>query len=130
MGFPAVLARMEGVVPGPFEKGQWLMAYEGLPGWCCEYPYGLCVAFAIADAPVDDEWLAQASLWLSSLRDNLDDGLLLDDGTLYLVRRCDSASESIVLQTCLEQQAAVARWLTAHSLAAQGGSRYSARRSA
>ncbi|BBE08770.1 Putative uncharacterized protein [Mycoavidus cysteinexigens] len=72
------------------------------------------MACAIERESLDDTWLVQASLWLASVRGNLDDSLLLEDGKLWLTRRYAPKLEYAVGQTQLNQQLAIARWLATH----------------
>lgn len=58
-----------------------------------------------------DAWLLRTCLWLTSARDRLDDGLLLNGDRLWLVRRHSQDITPCELDTVLRQQAATARYL-------------------
>ncbi|WP_157664180.1 hypothetical protein [Burkholderia ubonensis] len=117
---PEVLLRMDSVRFGALQGGRWPMVMGDQTGWCSTVKHGICAAFVVDAAPLDELWLVQASLWLASLREQLDDSLWLDDGTLYFTRRYDRDIAANQLRVGLEQQGAVARWLNAHHAAVLG----------
>ncbi|WP_126353852.1 hypothetical protein [Mycoavidus cysteinexigens] len=114
MKLPPFIAALDAVLVQRHSSGRCWLTFYGLPGWCADYPCGLCVACAIERESLDDTWLVQASLWLASVRGNLDDSLLLEDGKLWLTRRYAPKLEYAVGQTQLNQQLAIARWLATH----------------
>lgn len=111
MKLPSFIAELESVLVHRHDRGRWWLTLDGLPAWCADYPYGLCIACAIEREAFDDAWLAQVSLWLASVRGNLDDSLLLEDNRLWLTRRYAPQPESATGQTQLNQQLAIVRWL-------------------
>lgn len=111
MKLPASLAALEWVTVRQFNGGRWTLALAGTPGWCREYAQGICIAVALALVSIDDAWLLRTCLWLASLRSNLDDSLLLENGALWLVRRHAHEISSVELEASLGQQLAVAGWL-------------------
>lgn len=117
---PACIRHVGSVSIGGAQRGRWPLTMDELSGWCGGGAYGVCVAFAVDGAPHDAAWLAHAALWLASLRSQPDDALWLDDGKLYFVRRYDCDVDAAVLRVGIEQQGAVARWLSAHHEAARG----------
>ncbi|MCU1748805.1 hypothetical protein [Pseudomonas sp. 6D_7.1_Bac1] len=113
MKFPTALAALESISTLERSGGRWLITLSGVPGWCWEYPQGLCVALVIERPLIDDQWLAQLSLWLASVPGSLDDSLLLEGERLLLVRRYESDLASVELQAQINQQLTIARWLAA-----------------
>lgn len=90
------------------------MTLSGVPGWCWEYPSGLCIASVIERNPIDDEWLVRASLWLASIPDSLDDSLLLEGERVFLIRRHDLQCPPLELQARVQQQLSIACWFATH----------------
>ena len=90
------------------------MTLSGVPGWCWEYPLGLCVALAIERDPIDDEWLVRTSLWLASIPQSLDDSLLVEGERVFLIRRHDLQCSPLELQARVQQQLSVACWFASH----------------
>lgn len=89
---------------------RWQMTLAGVPGWCWEYPLGLCVALAIERPSIDDEWLVRSCLWLASMHDSLDDSLLLEGERLFLVRSYKIGGASLDLEARINQQLAIVSW--------------------
>jgi hypothetical protein len=113
------LAQLDSVSVGDAQHGRWLLLMGELIGWCGQGVHGMCVAFAIDAAPYDEGWLLHAALWLASLRSQPDDALCIESDQLYLVRRYDHDIGTAELRAGIEQQAAIARWLSAHHAAAR-----------
>lgn len=114
MKFPSSLAGLESIQVFERVGPRWHMTLSGVPGWCWEYPLGLCVALAIERSAIDDEWLVRTSLWLASIPEGLDDSLLLEGERVFLVRRHDYQSPPQELETRVQQQLSIAGWFATH----------------
>lgn len=114
MNFPSSLVGLETVRVLSKVGQRWHMSLSGVPGWCWEYPLGLCVALAIECESIDDEWLVRASLWLASIPQSLDDSLLVECERVFLIRRHDLQCPPLELQARLQQQLSIACWFTTH----------------
>ena len=76
------------------------------------FQHGVCVASAIEQSGLGDEWLARATLSLATMRGALDDSLWLEGESLWLVRRYPTDIDDAELEASLGQQHAIARWLS------------------
>ena len=114
MKFPSSLAGLETIRVLSREGQRWHMTLSGVPGWCWEYPLGLCVALAIERASIDDDWLVRASLWLASIPQSLDDSLLLEGERVFLIRRHESPCPPHELEARVQQQLSIACWFATH----------------
>ncbi|MBV4465829.1 hypothetical protein KVG95_21105 [Pseudomonas sp. SWRI79] len=114
MKFPTALAALESISALERSGGRWLITLSDVPGWCWEYPQGLCVALVIERPSIDDQWLIQLTLWLASVPGSLDDSLLLEGDRLLLVRRYELDLTSVELETRINRQLTIARWLATH----------------
>lgn len=112
MNFPICLQSIEPIEAIRHDGQRWLIAFYGVPGWCREFSYGLCVALAIERPSIDDEWLARSCLWIASMPDSLDDCLVVEGGRVLLVRRYEIETPSLELNVRINQQLAVARWFS------------------
>ncbi|AZE50005.1 hypothetical protein C4K04_4341 [Pseudomonas chlororaphis] len=120
MNFPSSLAGLETIRVHSRVGQRWHMTLSGVPGWCWEYPLGLCVALAIERTSIDDEWLVRTSLWLASIPESLDDSLLLDGANIFLVRRHDSQCPPRELEARVQQQLSIACWFATHDASHPG----------
>lgn len=114
MKFPSSLVGLESVQVFSRVGQRWHITLSGNPGWCWEYPLGLCVALVIERKSIDDEWLARASLWLASIPQSLDDSLLVEAELVFLIRRHDLQCPPLELQARVQQQLSIACWFATH----------------
>lgn len=114
MKFPSSLAGLETIRVISRVGLRWHMTLSGVPGWCWEYPLGLCVALVIERSSFDDDWLIRASLWLASIPESLDDSLLLEGERVFLIRRHESQCPPRELEVRVQQQLSIASWLVTH----------------
>ncbi|AUH50648.1 hypothetical protein CXB49_07440 [Chromobacterium sp. ATCC 53434] len=106
---------MEWVLVRQSRSDRWLLDLAGASAWAWSYPQGISLAVEIELAALDDVWLQRVCLWLASIRANLDDSLLSERGKLYLVRRHEHVLGTVEWEASLNQQLAVAAWLTKHA---------------
>ncbi|AAQ60268.1 MULTISPECIES: hypothetical protein [Chromobacterium] len=115
MKLPDSLAALEWVCVLSPRSDRWLLDLAGVPAWGWSYPQGITLAIEIELEVLDDAWLQRVCLWLASIRTNLDDGLLLERGKLYLVRRHEHGLSAVEWEATLNQQLAVVAWLVKHA---------------
>lgn len=114
MTFPVALADVESLRVHQREGARWRITLAGVPGWCWEFPRGLCLALTIERPAMEEAQLAQATLWLASIPDSLDDSLVLEGEHLFLVRRYDQQTLGHERNGRLQQHLAIVRWFAAH----------------
>lgn len=110
MKFPVSLAVVASVHVLRREGGRWCITLAGMPGWCWEFPSGLCIALAIERPPMDEISLLQTTLWLASIPDSLDDSLVLEGERLFLIRRYGLEEPLCEREARIQQHLAIARW--------------------
>lgn len=113
MTFPVCLATVESLHVVRREGGRWRLTLAGVPGWCWEFPRGLCLALAIERPTMDEATLVQATLWLASIAQSLDDSLVLEGECLYMIRRYALDEAAQERQARIQQQLALVRWFAA-----------------
>lgn len=112
MKFPNALAVLEWVRVRKTRSDRWVLDLAGAAGWCWSYPQGVCVAIEVELDVIDRVWLQRVCLWFASLSTNVDDCLLLENGKLCLLRRHNHDLNTPEWESSLNQQLAVAAWLT------------------
>lgn len=116
MKLPSSFTSIEWVVVRQCRDERCYLDLAGKRGWCWEYQWGFCVVTEIERTSFEPAWLQQISLWLASMPGAIDDGLLLEEGKLWLTRRYTHDIGSVELEAKLNQQLAVTRWLAAHGI--------------
>jgi hypothetical protein len=114
MQFPVALDGLDTLSDPQLSSGRWCFKLAGIPGWCWEYPHGLCMALRLDPPCVDERWLLRACLWLASVKEALDDSIISQEGQYFLVRRYPLGCERAVLEAGSVQHLSVARWLSAY----------------
>jgi hypothetical protein len=110
--FPSSLASVESVSNVERRGARWNFEIAGVQAWCCEFSQGLCVALSVECKSLDDAWVEKASLWLASVRGGIDDAFSIEEDRLWLVRRYETELASAEWELRLNQQLAIANWLT------------------
>ncbi|MHC8403428.1 hypothetical protein ACYZTX_29375 [Pseudomonas sp. MDT1-17] len=110
MKFPVSLADVESLHVVKREGGRWRITLAGVPGWCGEFPRGLCMALAIERPAMDEAMLLQTTLWLASIPDSLDDSLVLEGERLFLIRRYGLEEPAAERDTRIQQHLVIVRW--------------------
>ncbi|HTI18316.1 MAG TPA: hypothetical protein VL598_11680 [Trinickia sp.] len=112
MRFPSKLAYIGSVSSVQSYGLGWRFEIANIQAWCCDFSQGLCVALKVESDSLDDIGLQNATLWLASVREALDDALLLDDDGLWLVRRYETELTACQWQALFNHQRAIADWLS------------------
>ncbi|MEX3956741.1 hypothetical protein [Trinickia sp. EG282A] len=107
MDFPSPLANLGSISSVEQRGARWFFEIADAQAWCCEFSQGLCVAVKLECGSIEDDWLEQASLWLASVRDAIDDAFSLDDDGLWLVRRYEPQLADTEWQALFNQQVAI-----------------------
>lgn len=68
------------------------------------------MALAIERPAMDETMLFQATLWLASIPDSLDDSLVLEGERLFLIRRYGLEESSCERDGRIQQHLAIVRW--------------------
>ncbi|GLU33126.1 hypothetical protein WKR88_27170 [Trinickia caryophylli] len=108
---PALLSRVESISRCERRGAYWMLDIAGTAAWYRDFAEGACIAMRV-DYPLGDgDRIVRAALWIASVREGIDDGLLLEDERLWFARRYAYDAACTQTQAALAQQLAVVRWL-------------------